>query len=82
MAHPAASYVPTVSSRNGEHSTVLYSHELSFVPITTSTYSPQINGVAEAFVRTFKRDSVIGAELRDAETVLVRLGRWFDDYST
>ena len=32
------------------------------------------NGLAEAFVGTFKRDYVNGAELRDAETVLPQLG--------
>jgi len=36
--------------------TVLYAHELGLVPITTPAYSPQSNGLAEAFVKTFKRD--------------------------
>jgi len=62
--------------------TVLYAHELGFVPITTPAYSPQSNGLAEAFVKTFKRDYVDGAELRDAETVLAQLGVWFEDYNT
>ncbi len=62
--------------------TVLYAHELGLVPITTPAYSPQSNGMAEAFVKTFKRDYVAGAELRDAETVLAQLGAWFDDYNT
>jgi transposase InsO family protein len=60
---------------------VLYAHELGLVPITTPSYSPQSNGLAEAFVKTFKRDYVEGAELRDAETVLAQLGGWFDDYN-
>lgn len=62
--------------------TVLYAHELGLVPITTPAYSPESNGLAEAFVGTFKRDYVNGAELRDAETVLAQLGGWFDDYNT
>jgi transposase InsO family protein len=62
--------------------TVLYGHELGLVPITTPAYSPESNGLAEAFVGTFKRDYVSGAELRDAETVLAQLGGWFDDYNT
>jgi transposase InsO family protein len=33
--------------------TVLYAHELGLVPITTPAYSPQSNGLAEAFVKTF-----------------------------
>ena len=61
---------------------VLYAHELGLVPITTPAYSPQSNGLAEAFVKTFKRDYVAGAELRDAETVLAQLAAWFDDYNT
>ena len=61
---------------------VLYAHELGLVPITTPAYSPQSNGLAEAFVKTFKRDYVDGAELRDAETVLAQLGGWFEDYNT
>jgi putative transposase len=61
---------------------VLYAHELGLVPITTPAYSPESNGLAEAFVGTFKRDYVSGAELRDAETVLAQLGGWFADYNT
>ena len=61
--------------------TVLYAHALGLVPITTPAYSPESNGLAEAFVHTFKRDYVLGAELRDAETVLAQLAEWFDDYN-
>jgi hypothetical protein len=52
------------------------------VPITTPAYSPESNGLAEAFVKTFTRDYVGGAELRDAEFVLTPLGGWFADYNT
>jgi len=61
---------------------VLYAHELGLSPITTPAYSPESNGLAEAFVGTFKRDYVQGADLRDAETVLSQLGGWFADYNT
>lgn len=61
---------------------MLYAHELGLVPITTPAYSPQSNGLAEAFVKTFKRDYVDGAELRDAESVLAQLGGWIEDYNT
>ena len=50
--------------------TVLYAHELGLVPITTPAYSPESNGLAEAFVGTW-----------DSETVLAQLGGWFDDYN-
>ena len=62
--------------------TVLYAHELGLVPITTPAYSPQSNGLAEAFVKTVKRDYVEGAELRDAESVLAQLSGWIEDYNT
>lgn len=60
---------------------VLYAHELGLVPITTPAYSPESNGLAEAFVHSFKRDYVNVHELRDAESVLAQLGGWIDDYN-
>src|SRR2546427_10751467 len=62
--------------------TVLYAHELGLAPITTPAYSPESNGLAEAFVGTFKRDYLGDVDLRDAETVLANLGGWVDDYNT
>jgi transposase InsO family protein len=38
--------------------------------------------LAEAFVKTFKRDYVDGAELSDAETVLAQLSGWLEDHNT
>jgi transposase InsO family protein len=61
---------------------VLFAHELGVVPITTPAYRPQSNGLAEAFVKTFKRDYVEGAELRGAEAVLAQLRGWIEDYNT
>jgi hypothetical protein len=61
---------------------VLYAHELGLVPITTPAYSPESNGLAEAFVGTFKRDYLGDADLRDAETVLANLGGWVADYNS
>jgi putative transposase len=60
---------------------VLYAHALGLVPITTPTYSPQSNDLAEAFVKTSKRDYVHGAELRDAEPVLAQLRGWLDAHN-
>src|SRR5215468_10257485 len=62
--------------------TVLYAHELGLVPIPTPAYRPQSNGLAEAFVHTFKREYIDGADLRDAETVLAQIVGWFEDYNT
>jgi transposase InsO family protein len=61
--------------------TVLYAHELGLVPITTPAYSPESNGLAEAFVGTFKRDFLSDADLRDAESVLTQLAGWFENYN-
>jgi transposase InsO family protein len=60
---------------------VFYAHELGFVPITTPAYSPQSNGMAEALVKTLKRDYISGADLRDAESVLLQLAQWIEDYN-
>src|SRR5438132_399083 len=47
----------------------------------TPAYSPESNGPAEAFVHTFKRDYVNGAEPRDAEIVLAQLGEWLEAHN-
>ena len=62
--------------------TALYAHDLGLVPITTPAYSPESNGLAEAFVGTFKRDYLGDAALRDAESVLAQLASWIDDYNS
>ena len=42
---------------------------------------PQSNGIAEAFVKTLKRDYAYLAILADAETVMRLLPTWFEDYN-
>ena len=56
--------------------------EIGLVPLTTPVESPQSNGMAEAFVKTFKRDYARVNPRPDAPTVLRQLESWFDHYNT
>ena len=47
----------------------------------TRAYSPESNGMAEAFVKTIKRDYVYQADCDSAATVLKLLPKWFADYN-
>lgn len=61
--------------------TVIVAQQLGLKPITTPAYSPQSNGMSEAFVNTLKRDYVGCAMLWDAHTVLQLVPGWFEDYN-
>jgi putative transposase len=61
--------------------TVAFGRNLGFNICTTPAYSPESNGMAEAFVKTFKRDYVWGGNLQDAQTVMAQLPHWFEDYN-
>lgn len=56
--------------------------ELNLQCCYTRAYSPESNGMAEAFVKTIKRDYVYQADCDCAETVLRLLPQWFADYNT
>lgn len=58
-----------------------FARSLGFVVCTTPVRSPQSNGMAEAFVKTFKRDYVYLNDLPDAVTVMEQLPKWFEDYN-
>jgi transposase InsO family protein len=61
------------------HDTVTFARSVNLDVCTTAPYSPESNGMAEAFVKTFKRDYVYVNEVPDAVTVLARLPEWFAD---
>jgi len=58
-----------------------FAKSLGFKVCTTPVRSPQSNGMAEAFVKTFKRDYVYMNDRPDAATVLAKLAEWFEDYN-
>ena len=61
--------------------TVFFGRSLGLEICTTAPYSPESNGMAEAFVKTFKRDYVYVNDLSSAERVLAQLPSWFKDYN-
>jgi len=56
--------------------------DIGMEPCSTPVRSPQSNGMAEAFVKTFKRNYVSVNPLRDAITVIAQLPSWFEHYNT
>ena len=58
-----------------------FAAEIGLVPKTTPLESPQSNGMAEAFVRTLKRDYVRVSLLPDAASVLRQLPIWMTHYN-
>lgn len=63
------------------HETKDYVREWGLDPITTPSYSPESNGMAESFVKTFKRDYVYVSDLWTAASVLRQVPEWFADYN-
>jgi putative transposase len=61
--------------------TVAFGRRLGLDIRTTPAYSPESNGMAESFVKTFKRDYVWLSDLKDARTVMSQLPRWMEDYN-
>lgn len=58
-----------------------FGRALGFIVCNTPSYSPESNGMAEAFVKTFKRDYAYVNELKTAPHVLAQLPAWFADYN-
>lgn len=64
------------------HKTIEIAVALNLEPCFTPVESPESNGMAEAFVKTFKRDYVRVAALPDADTALALIETWMEDYNT
>lgn len=54
---------------------------MGLAPCTTPYESPESNGMAESFIKTFKRDYVHMNPLHDAKSVLEKIPEWFQDYN-
>ena len=58
-----------------------FARDIGLEPRTTPIESPQSNGMAEAFVRTIKRDYVHVNPCPDAQTVMRQLSAWINHYN-
>ncbi|OJX06909.1 MAG: hypothetical protein BGO72_09090 [Burkholderiales bacterium 70-64] len=58
-----------------------FARQIGLVPLTTAINSPQSNGMAESFVKTFRRDYVARMDRSDAATVLRQLSAAFEHYN-
>jgi len=63
------------------YETIDFAIALGLMPRFTPIRSPESNGMAESFVKTFKRDYVRCNPRPDARTVLGQLDSWFEDYN-
>lgn len=61
--------------------TVRFGRSIGLEVCTTAPYSPESNGMAEAFVKTFKRDYVWLGDLSSAAKVVEQLPSWFEEYN-
>lgn len=61
--------------------TVSFGKQLGLDIRTTLPYSPESNGMAEAFVKTFKRDYVWFGDLENAQVVMSQIPKWIKDYN-
>lgn len=63
------------------HDTRNFALSMGLAVCTTPVQSPESNGMAEGFVKTFKRDYVHVNRLDSARVVLEQLPEWIEDYN-
>ena len=61
--------------------TVECARQLGLKSCFTAAYSPESNGMSEAFVSTSKRDYVYTSDCYDADTVIEMIPDWYKDYN-
>jgi transposase InsO family protein len=64
------------------HRTLEIALALNLALCFTPVESPESNGMAEAFVKTFKRDYVRVSPIPDAACALALIDSWMEDYNT
>ena len=64
------------------HRTIEIALALNLAPCFTPVESPQSNGMAEAFVKTFKRDYVRVSPIPNAAAALALIDNWMEHYNT
>jgi putative transposase len=64
------------------HKTIEIALALNLVPCFTPVQSPESNGMAEAFVKTLKRDYVRVSAIPDKDAALALVDSWMEDYNT
>ena len=61
--------------------TVRMGRHLGLKSCFTAPYTPESNGMSEAFVATIKRDYVYTSDCKDARTVIKLFKKWIEDYN-
>ena len=61
--------------------TVQLARSLNLKSCFTAAYSPESNGMSEAFVATSKRDYVYTSDCYDADSVIAMIPDWYRDYN-
>lgn len=76
--------VEILSDKGSAHTareTRIFAAQIGLKPCFTPVASPESNGVAEALVRTMKRDYVRVSPLPDAAAALKLITGWFEHYN-